>query len=108
MNETLVEIGAVLLTGFIAYWLLETLISAVFLRHVPKLPADTDKTPPGSTAEVVGTFSMDGASQRWVGHVKIYGELWQARYNGDRQPREGERLRVVGREGLLLDVEPIL
>jgi membrane-bound serine protease (ClpP class) len=51
----------------------------------------------GARAEVVTALAP-------VGQVRIAGELWQARTEGGAEP--GTRVRVVGRDGLTLLVEP--
>ena len=51
----------------------------------------------GARAEVVTALAP-------VGQVRIAGELWQARSEGRAEP--GAPVRVVGREGLTLLVEP--
>jgi membrane-bound serine protease (ClpP class) len=51
----------------------------------------------GATAEVVSACSP-------VGQVRVQGELWRAECRGGAQP--GDIVRVVGRDGLTLLVEP--
>ncbi len=41
---------------------------------------------------------------RPYGHVRVQGELWRARCETGAAP--GERVRIVGRDGLTLEVEP--
>ena len=55
-----------------------------------------------SIGEVVSGFELDS-----VGFVRIRGERWQARSTGDRPVRAGDRVKVVGRTGLVLDIEPL-
>ncbi|MBS0399927.1 MAG: nodulation protein NfeD [Proteobacteria bacterium] len=52
----------------------------------------------GAMAEVVADF--DG-----LGVVHVHGERWQAHANGPL--RRGQRVVVVGRQGLVLEVEPV-
>jgi membrane-bound serine protease (ClpP class) len=51
----------------------------------------------GAPAEVV-------AACRPLGQVRVAGELWRARCEGGAAP--GETVRIVGRDGLTLLVEP--
>jgi membrane-bound serine protease (ClpP class) len=53
----------------------------------------------GSTGEALEDFSGDG-------RVRAHGEEWQARTSGS--VKRGQKVRVVGRDGLLLTVEPIV
>ena len=54
----------------------------------------------------VGPETLIGARAEAVGEglVRVDGELWQARSAGTLSP--GERVRVVGRNELVLEVEP--
>jgi membrane-bound serine protease (ClpP class) len=51
----------------------------------------------GARAEVVSPCKP-------LGHVRVVGELWRARCEAGAEP--GETVRIVGREGLTLLVEP--
>lgn len=60
---------------------------------------------------VTGNEALLGAEGECIiwrgieGRVLVNGEVWRARANEALLP--GTRLRVVGREGLILEVEPI-
>ena len=52
----------------------------------------------GATGEVTAALAP-------VGQIHVLGELWQARASSDVPP--GTSVRVVGVDGLMLDVEPV-
>ena len=52
----------------------------------------------GATGRIISDFEGDGA-------MRIHGEQWQVRSNSPM--REGDAARVVDREGLILQVEPV-
>jgi membrane-bound serine protease (ClpP class) len=54
----------------------------------------------------VGAETLIGAPGEAVdgARVRVHGELWQARADGEL--RAGDAVRVVGRDGLVLEVEP--
>jgi membrane-bound serine protease (ClpP class) len=60
---------------------------------------------------VTGSEALIGAEGETVswqgceGRVRVGGEIWQARSNGS--PAAGHRVRVVGRDGLVLRVEEV-
>jgi membrane-bound serine protease (ClpP class) len=54
--------------------------------------------------QLVGSIGEVTAALAPVGQVRVLGELWQARA-GSELPR-GTPVRVVGVDGLMLDVEP--
>jgi membrane-bound ClpP family serine protease len=70
-------------TGF---WLWHT------TRHRAQVGAET----------MVGRVVEVAQECRPVGYVRVQGELWQARCDDGARP--GERVRVTGRDGLLLTV----
>ena len=53
---------------------------------------------------LIGRIAVVSAPCRPSGQVRLDGETWEARC--DAGAGEGERVRVIGRDGLLLIVEP--
>jgi membrane-bound serine protease (ClpP class) len=53
---------------------------------------------------LIGARAVVAASCRPAGHVRVQGELWRARCEAGAEA--GETVRIVGREGLTLLVEP--
>lgn len=53
---------------------------------------------------LIGARAVVASSCRPVGQVRVQGELWRARCEAGAEP--GETVRIVGREGLTLLVEP--
>ncbi len=60
---------------------------------------------------ITGTEDLIGAKgtvKQWnegMGRIRVHGELWGARGDGELKP--GDKIRVVGLDGLTLEVEPI-
>jgi membrane protein implicated in regulation of membrane protease activity len=53
---------------------------------------------------LIGAHAVVASSCRPAGQVRVQGELWRARCEAGAEP--GETVRIVGREGLTLLVEP--
>jgi membrane-bound serine protease (ClpP class) len=53
---------------------------------------------------LIGARAVVATSCRPAGQVRVQGELWRARCEAGAEP--GETVRIVGREGLTLVVEP--
>jgi membrane-bound serine protease (ClpP class) len=53
---------------------------------------------------LIGARAVVESSCRPAGQVRVQGELWRARCEAGAEP--GETVRIVGREGLTLLVEP--
>lgn len=53
---------------------------------------------------LIGARAVVASSCRPAGQVRVLGELWRARCEAGAEP--GETVRIVGREGLTLLVEP--
>jgi membrane-bound serine protease (ClpP class) len=70
-----------------AFWLRYT------SRHAVQVGAET----------LIGRVVEVAQECRPVGYVRVQGELWRARC--DEGARPGERVRITGRDGLLLRVE---
>ena len=91
------EIPLALVLGF-------ALASAVVLIGLTTLMARQHRRPVVSGAEemlgATGTTLDNDSSRAW-----IHGESWRVR--ADRPLRRGERIRVVGRDGLTLFVQPL-
>ena len=52
---------------------------------------------------LIGDVGVVVTACRPVGHIRLQGELWEAMCAAGADP--GDRVRVVGREGLRLEVE---
>jgi membrane protein implicated in regulation of membrane protease activity len=62
---------------------------------------------PGERQQPIGEVLSGFAGQR-RGHIKVNGERWQARLSGEgADASPGERVRVIGRDGLVLLVAPL-
>jgi membrane-bound serine protease (ClpP class) len=85
----LVAVAAVLELAETAFW-----IRVSRRRHV-QVGAET----------LIGAVAAVTEPCRPLGQVRLAGELWQARC--DAGADEGDRVRVVGRSGLVLVVEPL-
>jgi membrane-bound serine protease (ClpP class) len=117
-------IGSVMLfdtdmPGFgISPWLIAGVViaSAAFFMAVVMLALKARRRPVvsgaeemiGSPGEALAAFKTEAHPQdpaaRHVGRVRVHSEEWQAR---SRHPvKNGQRLRVTGRDGLMLIVEP--
>ena len=53
---------------------------------------------------LIGARAVVASACRPTGQVRVQGELWRARCDAGAEP--GETVRIVGREGLTLLVEP--
>ncbi len=94
-SYALPAILAIIVTGDIAGVLVMESLTSSRVRFGPG-----EREPP--PAEVVDGFG-DGVE----GRVRVGAEVWRARYAGSGPPPRGagRRLRVIGREGLVLLVE---
>jgi membrane protein implicated in regulation of membrane protease activity len=54
---------------------------------------------------LIGTEGVVSAPCRPVGQIRLNGEIWEARCEAGASP--GDRVRVVGRDGLTPIVEPL-
>jgi membrane-bound serine protease (ClpP class) len=54
---------------------------------------------------LIGALGIVSEPCRPLGQVRLAGELWQARCEAGAD--EGEEVRVVGRSGLVLAIEPL-
>ncbi|HSC50137.1 MAG TPA: NfeD family protein, partial [Gaiellaceae bacterium] len=54
---------------------------------------------------LIGKEAVVSEPCRPAGQVRLDGEIWQARCSAGASP--GDRVRVVGRDGLTLLVEPV-
>ncbi len=75
----------------------ETLVSYRIARRFGRPKVGPEQLP-GATGRVVTTC-------RPMGQVRVRGEVWQARCAAGADV--DQRVRVVGRDGLVLEVEPI-
>lgn len=55
---------------------------------------------------LIGAEGLVTKACRPTGRVRLTGELWQARCEAGADP--GDRVRVVGRDGLVLVVQPLV
>jgi membrane-bound serine protease (ClpP class) len=53
---------------------------------------------------IVGSIGETRTEVHQEGSIYVHGEMWTAR--SEKPIKEGRRVKVVGREGLLLAVEP--
>lgn len=90
VNPLLALASSVLFVGFI--WL-----------AVRKALQAADARPAHDLSILVGQTGEAKTSIYHEGSVQVAGELWSAR--SDKPIREGSKIRVVGRSGLILDVE---
>jgi membrane protein implicated in regulation of membrane protease activity len=74
-------------------------------RHVRKHPSSLRNEDIGSHAIANGDFTQVGDFSH--GSVSISGEDWQARHTGSAIPSAGDKLLVVARDGLTLEVKLI-
>jgi membrane-bound serine protease (ClpP class) len=82
------------------------LLSAVFFGGVLGLAVSARRRPVRTGAEAI--IGAVGEVVSWTdnhGHVRLRGEVWEARSSLAYTP--GEFVRVVGREGLTLVIEPV-
>jgi len=122
-------IGSVILfdtdmPGFgVSPWLIAAvvIVSALFFMAVVMLAVKAHRRPvvsgseemPGARGEAITDFTEErgragghaAGEPRYVGRVRAHGEEWQAR--AAVQLSEGNEIRVTGREGLVLLVEPM-
>lgn len=81
--------------GVFGLWLVELLLWNRTVKHRRKaVGAQT----------LIGREAIVSAPCRPLGQVRLDGEIWAARCNAGASP--GDRVRVIGRERLLLVVEP--
>ena len=83
-----------------------TLVSASFFLLVLAMLFRSRRRPIVTGREAL--IEAEGEAVEWhdeEGRVRVKGELWRARASSPLPP--GTRVRVVGREGLILTVEPI-
>lgn len=82
-----------------------TVVSAGFFLLVLAMLIHSRRRPVITGAE--GLIGSEGAAVAWrdgEGTVRVKGEIWRAHAADSLKP--GDRVRVVGREGLVLKVEP--
>jgi membrane-bound serine protease (ClpP class) len=106
-------IGSVMLMdadvpGFQVYMPLIVAIAAasagIFLFAVVMMMRSRERAVVSGPEEMIG---LDGEVVSWSGHagrVRTHGEIWQARAADELAP--GSRIRVAGRDGLVLEVQP--
>ncbi len=93
--------GIVLGTVCLGWWLLGPVLDARSSeRHVENFPELLHNEAIGQPVTAVGDFRPGG--RRPAGRVRLRGEQWRAECLSGDSPRDGERLRVRGREGLTL------
>ncbi len=82
------------------------LLSAGFFMFVVGLAVKARQRPVVSgEEELIGSFGIGLEDFDQAGKVRVHSELWDARTN---QPvHQGDRIKVIGRDGLLLTVEPL-
>jgi membrane-bound serine protease (ClpP class) len=81
--------------GVFGLWLIELLLWNRTVKHRRKaVGAQT----------LIGREAVVSAPCRPLGQVRLDGEIWAARCNAGASP--GDRVRVIGRERLMLVVEP--
>lgn len=80
-------------------------LSAAFFAGVMGLAVRARQRPVRTGAEqMIGSSGEVVTWSETTGHVRVDGELWEAR--SQQSLRKGQKVRVVGRTGLTLDVEP--
>jgi len=80
--------------------------SAAFLLLIVGSAFRARRRPVVSGAEnMIDTVARVADWQGRVGHVRVHGELWEAR--AEREFRPGEAVRIARRDGLKLVVEPV-
>lgn len=96
------------LPGFgVSPWLIATvvIVSASFFMAVVMLALQARRRPIVSGAEeMIGAAGIALENFSEHGRVRVHGEEWQAR--AARAVKKGQKLRVTGRDGLILIVEP--
>lgn len=82
------------------------LLSAGFFMFVVGMAVKARQRPVVSgEEELIGSFGIGLEDFDQAGKVRVHSELWDARTN---QPvHQGGRIKVIGRDGLLLTVEPL-
>jgi len=82
------------------------LLSAGFFMFVVGMAVKARQRPVVSgEEELIGSFGIGLEDFDQAGKVRVHSELWDARTN---QPvHQGDRIKVIGRDGLLLTVEPL-
>ena len=51
--------------------------------------------------------TVEDIPQHGVGRVKVDGDRWQARCNGDMEVPAGSRVRITGYDSIILEVEKL-
>jgi membrane-bound serine protease (ClpP class) len=91
-------------------WLLWSLVGLLVLKDIVMFPVvwrAYDQSRPGDATAIVG---MRGTAKERLtpsGYVEVHGELWRAEVmESGLSIEKGDRVRVVGIEGLTLLVQP--
>jgi membrane-bound serine protease (ClpP class) len=94
MNTSQIVLAAVFFVG-----LLIVLLIVALSRHKKAATGEIDLM--GALASVETTLEPEGS-------VLVRGELWRARLRAGGNLERGQKVRVVGASGHLLEVEPTL
>jgi membrane-bound serine protease (ClpP class) len=94
--------------GFgISYWLIGTiaLTSAVFFMTVVSFALRARRrTVVSGSEELIGSIGVAQSAFKSDGRIRVHSEDWQARTH--TPVKHGQKVRVIGRDGLTLLVEP--
>lgn len=93
------QLSIMLIIGFAAASLLLLLASASLAIRAHKRPVVSGRQ------QMLGSEGVVAADFQGTGWIRIHGERWQAEC--DVAVRAGQRVRVIGLDGLLLRVEPV-
>ncbi|HET8701999.1 MAG TPA: nodulation protein NfeD [Nitrococcus sp.] len=93
------QLSIMLIIGFAAASLLVLLASASLAIRAHRRPVVSGRQ------QMLGSEGIVSADFHGIGWIRIHGELWQAQC--DVALRAGQRVRVMGIDGLRLRVEPI-
>jgi membrane-bound serine protease (ClpP class) len=94
MNTSQIVLAALLIVGLLA-----ALFIVALSRHKKSAAGEIDLM--GALASVETTLEPEGS-------VLVRGELWRARLRSGGNLERGQKVRVVGASGHLLEVEPAL
>jgi len=98
------ESGAPAINPFLATFM--SLIAVVLLWFIARKGIEALKLRPSQDlGALVGQTGMARSDIRYSGSFYVGGEEWTAR--SEKLIREGQKARVIGREGLVLVVEPL-
>ena len=103
-DQVLKIVGAAIIVVVLLLWLSSDVIDAwLNERHVDRYPHLLRNEAIGQIVVARGDFEAAAGHAR--GYVLFKGEKWRARCSGAEVPRDGQRMRVQRREGLILHVQ---